>query len=145
MHSGWLTFKTVSEPVIYSDLLTCLDVFPGVQIQTMRHRIWLARMVEIAAGRRQNLARVFVNLIEMALNFCWQRGDLAIGDDAAAPSAKDEVARSEMAKSEDAFAFGWSVSHLNIRDHGALPYSALVGHYRTPAAAMKRQRTERTD
>src|SRR5262245_47101369 len=75
---------------------------------------WLTRMVEVAAGRHQNLTRVFVNLVEMPLVFLRQRGDLAVGDDSAAPPAKNELASVEMAQREHAFALHASVPDLDI-------------------------------
>jgi hypothetical protein len=58
-----------AEPVIDGDLLACRDVSPSVQIHAVRHGVWLAGVVEVAAGRGQNLARVLVYFVEMPLIF----------------------------------------------------------------------------
>jgi hypothetical protein len=77
-------------------------------------------MVEVAAGRRENLTRVFVDLVEMSPILCRECGDLAVSDDSATPTAKDELPSVEMAQREDALAFHASVSDLDIGNHGLL-------------------------
>jgi hypothetical protein len=61
------------QPVINGDLFACAYVAPGVDVDATAYRVGVARVVEIAARRQQNGARLEIQFARVSLILLRQR------------------------------------------------------------------------
>lgn len=108
------------QPVVDRDLLALANILPGKHMRTLPHRIRVARVVEVAAGSKQNRAALPIELAQMALILLGQRADCIVANNLPVPAAEDKLAALEITPGKHALAFTAGFFDDDVGDHDYL-------------------------
>ena len=89
------------EPIVDGDLRALTNILPCIDVRALAHRIRLARVIQVAAGRQQDCASLPIQLAEMSLLLLGKQGDIPIAHDLPVATAKNEFASREIAPSAE--------------------------------------------